>query len=296
MPAEENPSTQNPVLALEQDTPAADLAARRAALLARIQARRHAANQKDQAAEQEEQTAATLENSQAEVDQAIQDAQDVHGKPATEANIQKLNNARRTASELMDNPPPSVSPALLEQVAQAQEKTGFKTVVEGGATERKLTGSNLNTEAASIEDIYQAKFITTGALFYDLYQGQLPGLDQQQLTDPKGTFVTRIVPAMLATAGMDEPKLRQFAFGTEGFNKHLGRMFQVLKAYHEHKPSADALAAVTEAEGPLFIDGKGEPAHPEHWRNPLHFAEALSRKNEAPELAELDAQIDAPET
>ena len=246
--------------------------------------------------EQAEQTATDLEKSQEEVDQAIQDARDVHGKPATEANIKKLNNARRIADDLMDDPPPSLSPALLEHVAQAQEETGFKTVVEGGATEQNLTGSNLITKATSIEEIFQQKFSTTGALFYDLYQGQLSGIDRQQLTDPKGTFVTRIAPAMLATSGMDEPELSQFSFGTEGFNKHLRRIFQVLKAYHEHKPSADALAAVTDAEGPLFIDGKGEPAHPEHWRNPLHFAEALSRKNEAPELAELDAQIDAPET
>ena len=152
------------------------------------------------------------------------------------------------------------------------------------------------TEVTSVEAWLQEKYVTTGALFHKLYQEKLPGLDRQQLTDPKGTFVTHIAPAMLATSGMDEPELSQFSFGTEGFNKHLRRIFQVLKAYHEHKPSADALAAVTEAEGPLFIDGKGEPAHPEHWRNPLHFAEALSRKNEAPELAELDAQIDAPET
>ena len=93
-----------------------------AALKARREANLLKIPENTQAAEQEEQTAATLENSQEEVDQAIQDAQDVHGKPATEANIQKLNNARRTASELMDNPPPSVSPALLEQVSASPRK------------------------------------------------------------------------------------------------------------------------------------------------------------------------------
>ena len=264
-----------------------------AALKARREANLLKIPENTQAAEQEEQTAATLENSQAEVDQAIQDAQDVHGKPATEANIKKLNNARRIADDLMDDPPPSLSPALLEHVAQAQEETGFKTVVEGGATERKLTGSNLNTEAASIEDIYQAKFITTGALFYDLYQGQLPGLDQQQLTDPKGTFVTRIAPAMLATSGMDEPELSQFSFGTEGFNKHLRRIFQVLKAYHEHKPSADALAAVTEAEGPLFIDERGRFAHPEYWLKPHLLAEQLAKERDNAKLASLNRDLEA---
>ena len=101
---------------------------------------------------------------------------------------------------------------------------------------------------------------------------------------------------MLATAGMDEPELRQFAFGTEGFNKHLGRIFEFLKVCHEYYPSNNVIASVTNPHSDAFAGENGEPANPEYWRNPQAFAQKLSDANDAVDLAELDAQIDAPET